>query len=298
MLTVFNIQRYSLHDGEGIRTNIFFKGCPLRCQWCNNPEGLEFAPSIMFDERLCRMFGDCTDIDNDKMLFQNGKLVINRDRITYAGVYRNICPSKAIIVAGQEKSVSQILQEIEKDVPFYNDSNGGVTLTGGEPLSQGNELKDLIAGLKNRRIHISVETSLHLDWEVIKDYVVLTDVFLADLKHVDPGKFKEFTGGDSDLVINNFKKLDETGKKFIVRVPVVPKFNYSPPELFAIIDFASGLKNAIEIDFIPYHSLAGEKYLMTGKDYIFGDQKNIEKSELIPYVKYAEQKGLITKIMN
>ena len=123
MLTVFNIQRYSLHDGEGIRTNIFFKGCPLRCQWCNNPEGLEFAPSIMFDERLCRMFGDCTDIDNDKMLFQNGKLVINRDRITDAGVYRNICPSKAIIVAGQEKSVSQILQEIEKDVPLIVESD-------------------------------------------------------------------------------------------------------------------------------------------------------------------------------
>ena len=298
MLTVFNIQRYSIHDGTGVRTNVFFKGCPLRCIWCNNPEGLESSPSLMFNERSCLRFGDCIKAGSGQIFFENGKLVINRDLITDINVYRNICPANALIVTGQEKSVSQIIQEIEKDIPFYNTSDGGVTLTGGEPMSQGAELKDLILELKMRGIHVSVETSLHLPWEVVENYIDLIDVFLADLKHVDVDKFASFTGGDASLVMNNFKKLDEAGRKFIVRVPVIPGFNFSSNELCAIIDFAAGLKNALEINFIPYHSLAKEKYSMLGKDYIFGTQNNIEKTELQPFVEYAEHKGLISNIMN
>jgi pyruvate formate lyase activating enzyme len=298
MLTVFNIQRYSLHDGKGVRTNIFFKGCPLRCQWCNNPEGLEYSPTIMYDERLCHQFGDCTIAGNGQIILKKGKLAINRELISDATVYCNICPSKALIVVGQEKSVSQILQEIEKDIPFYKMSEGGVTLTGGEPFAQGAELMELIRELRMRGINVSVETSLHMPWEIIADYTDLIDVFLADLKHVDADKFNRFTGGDAALVLENFKKLDETGKRFIVRVPVIPGFNLSSSELFDIIDFAAGLKNAFEIDFIPYHGLAKEKYLMTGKEYMFGDQKNIEKTELKPFMEYAVEKGLIAKIMN
>jgi pyruvate formate lyase activating enzyme len=298
MLTVFNIQRYSIHDGNGVRTNIFFKGCPLRCSWCNNPESLDPAPSIMFDERICHQFGECLKPGNGAIVLENNNLIINRNLISDTAIYDNICPSRALIVSGQEKTVSQILQEIEKDIPFYNMSGGGVTLTGGEPLSQGPELKDLLIQLKKRGIHVSVETSLHLPWETIENYVNLIDLFLADLKHLDNDKFTKFTGGNATLVMENFKKLDETGNKFIVRVPVIPGFNFSSIELSAIIDFAAGLKNVSEIDFIPFHSLAKEKYLMLGKDYTFGNQRNIEKSELELFTEYAEQKGLISKILN
>ena len=298
MLTVFNIQRFSIHDGNGVRTNIFFKGCPLRCQWCNNPESIDPAPSIMFDERICHRFAECLKQGNGEIIIENNKLLINRDQISDATVYENICPSRALIVSGQQKTVSQILQEIEKDIPFYNMSGGGVTLTGGEPLSQGAELIDLIIQLKKKGIHVSAETSLHLPWEIIENYVNLIDLFLADLKHLDNDKFTKFTGGNATLIIDNFKKLDETGAKFIVRVPVIPGFNFSSDELFAIIDFAAGLKNAYEINFIPFHTLAKEKYLMLGKDYTFGNQRSIEKSELAPFTEYAEKKGLISKILN
>lgn len=298
MLTVFNIQRYSIHDGDGVRTNIFFKGCQLRCLWCNNPESLDPAPSIMFDERLCHRFGDCTKATDGEIIIENDKLVIKRDLISDISIYNDICPSKALIVSGQEKSVLQILQEIEKDIPFYNMSDGGVTLTGGEPLSQGPELKELIIELKRRDIHVSVETSLHLPWEIIEDYVNIIDLFLADLKHIDNEKFARYTGGNATLVMDNFRKLDETGRKFIVRVPVIPGFNLSSSEMFSIIDFAAGLKNASEINFIPFHALAKEKYLMLGKDYIFGNNRTIEKSELKPFTEYAEQKGLVSKILN
>ena len=298
MLTVFNIQRYSIHDGNGVRTNIFFKGCPLHCSWCNNPESIDPAPSIMFDERICRQFAECLKPCNGGIILENNKLVITRNLIPDSTIYNNICPSKAMIVSGQEKSIEQILQEIEKDIPFYKMSGGGVTLTGGEPLSQGPELQDLIIQLKKRSIHVSVETSLHLPWETIENYLNLVDLFLADLKHLDNDKFTQYTGGNASLVIENFKKLDKSGKKFIIRVPVIPQFNFSPAELFEIIDFAAGLKNVLEINFIPFHTLAKEKYLMLGKEYTFGNLRNIEKSELKPFAEHAEQKGLISKILN
>jgi len=298
LLTVFNIQRYSLHDGNGVRTNIFFKGCPLHCSWCNNPESIDPVPSIMFDERICHQFGECLKPVKGGIFYKDNKLIINEHLIPDPSVYANICPSKALIVAGESKSVSQILVEIEKDIPFYDMSGGGVTLTGGEPLAQGPELLDLIAQLRNRGIHISAETSLHLPWEMISNYINLIDVFLTDLKHTDKDKFANYTGGNASLVLENFRKLDETGAKFIVRVPVIPGFNFTRSELFGIIDFAAGLINASEINFVPFHTLAREKYLMLGKEYSYEDHRNVEKSELKIFTEYSEKKGLISKILN
>jgi pyruvate formate lyase activating enzyme len=133
---------------------------------------------------------------------------------------------------------------------------------------------------------------------MIENYVGLIDLFLTDLKHTDNEKFSIYTGGNASLVLENFKKLDSTGCRFIIRIPVIPGFNFSPSEMFAIIDFAAGLKNVHEINFIPFHTLAKEKYLMLGREYTFGNQRNIEKTELVPYTEYAEQKGLISKILN
>ena len=298
MLTVFNIQRYSLYDGDGVRTNIFFKGCPLHCSWCNNPESIDPVPSIMFDERICQQFGECLKPGNGAVTIKNDKLAIRRELISVPSVFSNICPSKAMIVSGEEKTISQILLEIEKDIPFFNMSGGGVTLTGGEPLAQGPELKELIIQLKDKGIHVSAETSLHLPWEMIAEYSGFIDLFLTDLKHTDNDKFAKYTGGNASLVMDNFKKLDASGCEFIVRVPVIPGFNFSSSELFSIIDFASGLKNSREINFIPFHTLAREKYLMLGKTYTFENQRNIENSELKPFTEYAELKGLISKILN
>ena len=252
----------------------------------------------MFDERLCHMFGDCIRAGNGYIVSKDNKLKIEREKITDFESLRNICPSKALIVTGETKSVSQIIDEIEKDIPFYEMSGGGVTLSGGEPFSHDPDLKELVIELKKRGIHVSVETSLHVPWETIDKYLDLIDVFLADLKHTDNEKFARYTGGNAALVINNFRELDRKGKAFIVRVPVIPYFNFSEPELCAIIDFAAGLKNALEINFIPFHSLAREKYAMLGKEYIFENHSPIEKAELAPYVEYAEKMGLTAKIMN
>jgi len=298
MLSVFNIQRFSLHDGNGVRTNIFFKGCPLRCQWCNNPESIDPSPSVMFDERLCNRFGECIRSGNGQISEVDGILMINRDNITSAGPLRDVCPSRALWIAGSEMSIDEIVTEVEKDIPFYNMSGGGVTISGGEPFSQGDELIELLTLLKNKGIHISAETSLHVPWEKISKYLDLVDVFLADLKHTDRLKFLDFTGGDLELVLGNFEKLNSSGSEFIARVPIIPGFNHTVSEIFAIIDTAAGFHNLSEINFIPYHSLATEKYHMLGKEYTYPGYRNVDKSELSIYTSYAEQKGLTAKILN
>ena len=298
MLTVFNIQRYSLHDGKGVRTNIFFKGCPLHCQWCNNPESIDPFPSLMFDERACHSFGDCISSGEGYIYVSDGKLLIDRDNIVSYEKLRDICPSKALVIAGKAMSTEEIMAEIEKDIPFYEMSGGGVTITGGEPFAQDPELKGLLRLIRERGIHISAETSLNIPWEVIESYTELVDVFLADLKHTDPVKLSAFTGGDAELVSANFRKLDAMGCCIVVRVPVIPDFNFSVTEMQGIIDFASGLANVSEINFIPFHSLAREKYVMLDKPYIFENQKDIDKKDLLPFVQYAEQKGLKAKILN
>ncbi|NSW94452.1 MAG: glycyl-radical enzyme activating protein, partial [Bacteroidales bacterium] len=292
------IQRYSLFDGEGIRTNIFFKGCPLKCQWCNNPESIDPCPSIFFDERLCMGFGDCIRKGGGLIYSKNGSLVIERERIQDPGFLMNVCPTRAITVTGEEKSVDDILQEIVKDIPFYKVSGGGVTITGGEPFAQGPDLAVLLTRIKNMGINIAAETSLHLPWEKIEEYLDLVDIFLPDLKHTDPDKFFRFTGGDVSLVLNNLPRLDSTGKEYIVRIPVIPDFNFSHGELASVIDFVAQLGRKPEINFIPFHSLAKEKYRMLGRPYLFEKTEPVKKEELTTFKEYAESKGLKTKILN
>jgi pyruvate formate lyase activating enzyme len=298
VLTVFNIQRYSLHDGNGIRTNIFFKGCPLHCPWCNNPESLDPFPSIMFDERLCRAFGDCIRAGEGYILSHKGRLFIDRKNFTDFSRLRDVCPSKALSVCGKVMSINEILYEIEKDIPFYRISSGGVTITGGEPFAQNKLLVDLLREIKKRGIHIAAETSLNVPWVNIERCLDLVDVFLADLKHIDSVKLAGLTGGNVTLIMDNFRNIDEKGKPIVVRVPVVPDFNFSENELYGIIDFAADLKNAEEINFIPFHSLAREKYLLLGREYTFNEKRNVDKAELLPFITYAEKKGLKTKILN
>lgn len=297
MLSVFNIQRYSIHDGEGIRTTIFFKGCPLRCLWCNNPESQDAAPSVMYDKRLCLGFGDCAIEGNGAIVLRQGRPVIDRSLITDPLRLNNICPSKALVITGDSMNPGQIIREVEKDAPFFEICSGGVTLTGGEPLLQGPDLKKLITGLKKRSISITIETSLHVEWGSIKNYIPVTDMFLADFKHTDPYKFREFTGGEAQLVMDNLTKLDKSGAPFIIRVPVIPLFNHSEKEISSIIEFTGTLKNVREIHLIPFNNFGAEKYRMLGIDYSYKGRKRLTETDVAPYAELASKKGLTAKIV-
>jgi len=293
---IFNIQRFSTHDGPGIRTVIFFKGCPLRCAWCSNPESQSFDYSLMFDPKLCKHFGDCLRYDTGFIHGREHGISVDWPNVSNPERLKNACISKAISVSGEDKSSSDILNEILKDRLFYEQSGGGVTFSGGEPLAQGAALEELLIELNGLKIDVAIETSLHVPWIQIQKCLGKTGTFLVDLKHTDAEKFKSFTGGNSGLVLDNLKKLVARNEHVIVRIPVIPGFNHSFQEMKDIIDFTAGLKTIREIHFLPFHNLGSAKYEMLGMDYSFSGQKNLNVSDLSEYVSYSESLNLLAKI--
>jgi pyruvate formate lyase activating enzyme len=291
---IFNIQRFSIHDGSGVRTIIFYKGCPLQCTWCSNPESQSFTASLMYDNRNCKNFEDCLHIENHAITSVDKGIEINWKKIVNIEKFRNVCASKALTISGENKSVAELLVEIEKDTPFYK-NEGGVTLSGGEPLAQGDDLIQLLDELKRKQINIALETSLYVSWDKVERCLDLIDTFLVDLKHTDKLKFQHQTGGNLDLVINNLKNLTKIKNNVIIRVPVIPSFNHTMDEMKQIIDAVVAL-NLKEIHFLPFHNLGMEKYKMLAMDYSFGNIPSVKDSELTEYIKYAQSKGLITKI--
>lgn len=293
---IFNIQRYSTHDGKGIRTNIFFKGCPIRCLWCSNPESQKLKPEIFFDPKKCILCLECVKCSkNNEFSLENGKIDLHRDAVKDANIFKDICPSKAIEVIGNETVVEKILEEVKKDLVFYNNSEGGVTLSGGDPFFQPELLESLTTELKKLGINISIETCLNVPWNNIKRSAGNIDVFLADLKHIDPLKFKEFTRGNLDQVLTNFRALESLGANVIVRIPVIHGFNDTEPEMHAMIDFAAGLKNVTEVNFLPYHSFGTGKYTLLGRNYEMNNG-SVNEEIVKGFATYAKTLGLKTII--
>jgi len=289
---IFNIQRFSTHDGEGIRTLIFYKGCPLRCQWCSNPESLSFDYSLMYNRNVCKNFGDCIKADSKAITRgKNNGIQIDREFVKEPDKLKDICASKALSISGETLSVDELMAEIEKDIPFYRE-DGGVTLSGGEPLAQGDDLITLLRKLADRQIRVNIETSLHVNWGKVARCIGLVDIFLVDLKHTDRDKFKTYTLGDSELVMNNLKKLTNSDARVIVRILVIPGFNHSETEMKRMIEFVKSLKNVNEVHLLPYHTFGVEKYTMLGMDYSFGQNHQVQESEMAPYLDYAQSKGL------
>ncbi len=293
---IFHIQRYSTHDGEGVRTLVFFKGCPLRCSWCCNPESQSFGYDLMYDSRLCKRFGDCMVVAPEAIHLEcEGGVKINRDLVGDPLALKDICASRALTLCGESMDCRNILQEIDKDVAFYG-NDGGVTLTGGEPLAQGTELLSLLKQLRARRIHVAIETSLHVEWGKIRTCLGLADLFLADLKHVDPFRLRQYTGGDARLVMENLRRLTFTGAPVTIRIPVIPGFNNSMEDMSQILRFVSSLDGISVIHFLPYHTLGVEKYRMLGRAYPHPERKQVTYEELNPFTEMAESLGYRTKI--
>ncbi|MGW8317342.1 MAG: glycyl-radical enzyme activating protein [Bacteroidales bacterium] len=293
---IFDIQRFSLHDGAGIRTLVFFKGCPLRCRWCSNPESQVFGPEVMYDAEKCQDFGDCTKAAPGSLFRRNGHgITFRRESMNRPEKLRGVCVSEALTICGESVSTEALLEEICKDAPFYGDS-GGVTLSGGEPFSQPEELLPLLKALKSQDIRVNVETSLHVKWENVHRCMDWTDHFLVDLKHMDPLKFREFTGGDALLVMENLNRLTAAGAHVILRIPVIPGFNHTLAEIKELLDHAVSLQGITEVHFLPYHALGEKKYRMLGREYPFSDERQVDEQELEPYLAYATSIGMKTII--
>ena len=271
---VFNIQRHSIHDGPGIRTILFLKGCPMYCWWCSNPESQAVTPELSFEPSKCIGCDACLKvcpsgaIKKDTAAAAQGPqaLSFNRAACTNCGACAEVCYANARTREGREMGVEEAITEIMKDELFFRRSGGGLTLGGGEPLIQAQFGAAVLEGVRSRGLSTAIETAGHVLWENFCLVYPHTDYFLYDIKHTDPEKHKHFTGVDTSLIQENLKKLLTVHSRVIARVPVVPGFNDSEEELLAIADYTA--KSGItEINLLPYHGYGSAKYGLLGKTY-------------------------------
>jgi pyruvate formate lyase activating enzyme len=275
---VFNIQKFSVHDGPGIRTLVFLKGCPLRCTWCSNPESQSFEPELAYNPGRCLGLSKCVYCveacaPNAVSRGEDDKLCI--DRVRCQGCSRpcvDACPAKALITYGLPRTVENVLKHVEEDALFYSRSSGGMTLSGGEPLAQKDFSLALLREAKKRRINTSMETCGHADWATLRDACALLDSVMFDIKHLDPVRHKEGVGVEPALILGNFKKMMKKFPKLhvLVRTPVVPAFNDSEAALLPIAALVNTYPNA-SYELLPYHRLGTQKYLFLQKDSPMGD---------------------------
>lgn len=292
---IFNIQRYSTHDGPGIRTVVFMKGCSLGCRWCQNPESRARTQDLLFDARLCLDGCDlCQQAVPGVIERALNGLVIHREKLeqSHLDALVECCPTQALTVCGELKGVDDIMATVLRDKPFYDKSSGGLTLSGGEPFMNPELALELLKTSHDQGIHTAVETCLHVPWKYIEPALPYIDLFLADLKHVDADKFMQWTDGSSKRVLDNLKRLAAAGKKMTLRVPLIQGFNADEASIEAITEFAATELHVSDIHFLPYHTLGMNKYSLLGVPYSAPD-KPLDAPELLEFAQQtAQAKGL------
>jgi len=275
---VFDIQRFSLNDGPGIRTTVFLKGCPLHCLWCHNPESQEPRPEISFNPERCIACGYCVRVcPHGCHVMRDGRHVFERANCERCGLCTRECHAQALELIGKRMSVAEVIAEVVKDRAFYQTSGGGITLSGGEPLAQPEFTRELLAAASAERVRTAIETCGVAPAERFREILPHLDLVLFDYKETDPAKAKEFTGADTRQVFENLLALDSAGKSIILRCPIVPGLNDREDHFAGIAAVAAKLKHLVQVDILPYHPLGESKSARFGKSYALAGKPFAEK---------------------
>jgi glycyl-radical enzyme activating protein len=257
---VFDIQKFCINDGPGIRTTVFLKGCTINCAWCHNPESKSFLPQLSFKEDKCIACGACEAVCPHQVhTVKDGVHTINYDLCQACGKCVEACPTSALMIYGKKMSVEQVIEEVEKDKLFYNESNGGMTLSGGEPLAQPNFAVALAKAAKARGISVAIESALAVQPKVIMDIAPYVDWFLIDHKITDPYDFAQYIQGDPKLILNNLALLDEMQAKIILRCPIIPGINDVDEHFLKIAQLAQKHDSIDHVEVLPYHPMGKSK---------------------------------------
>jgi len=306
---VFDIQRFSVHDGPGIRTTVFLKGCSLRCFWCHNPEGLHPRPEIRFFPDRCISCGECVIVcPQGAQAIENGTRVYRRERCQTCGRCVQTCYAGGLILVGQEMTVEQVVTEILRDRAFYETSGGGVTLSGGEPVLQRDFAQAILERCKAEGLHTAIETCGNCRWEDLSTLLAVTDLIMMDLKHMDPEKHRAVTAVSNKRILANARRLAQTNKPIIFRVPVVPTVNDTPEEIDVIAAFVRRLADLrseqghhsdgcddTSLELLPFHRLAGDKYRSLGLDYRARDLTQPSKEKMAQLAETARAHGIAVR---
>ena len=283
---IFNKQKYNMYDGPGVRTLVFFKGCPLRCKWCSNPEGLERKYQIMFKPTTCVSCGSCVPVCPQKIhsISSSGEHIIDRSiDCIGCGQCVEACIPDALKVSGEQVPISELLEYVEQDRAFYDQSGGGVTLGGGEVTAQPEAAINLLQACKQEGLHTAIETCGYTKKETILRFAEYVDLFLFDLKHIDSDRHFELTGVRNEMILENLEELIMKRNHVKVRMPMLKGINDSEAEIRGVIEFLKPFrefKNFEGIDLLPYHKLGVNKYVQLGMDYPIEGDPSLDDADL------------------
>lgn len=289
---IFNIQKFSIHDGPGIRTTVFFKGCPLRCTWCSNPESQISDIQILHDESKCVHCLTC--MSNCPALainYVNDKIVIDPKQCVGCLSCVNSCVTKALSYEGENKSVDEIVKVCLQDKDFYEESHGGVTISGGEGMAQPEFLKELVHQLHEEKLHVAIETTGYVEPELFSELAIMFDLLLFDVKHYDCHKHYEGTHVYNDVILENLKWANDHQLEILPRIPVIPGFNASIEDAHGFADLLLSL-SIQKVQLLPFHQFGEKKYDLLKRDYQFKNKKALYPEDLKAYQKVFLDKGI------
>jgi pyruvate formate lyase activating enzyme len=294
---VADIQRFSVHDGPGIRTTVFLKGCGLRCAWCHNPETLRPGPELQVLPDRCIGCGRCLDAcPSGARSKEGGEMCHRRDLCKACGRCAAVCAPGALVMVGREMETAEVLAEVLEDAPFYRNSGGGMTLSGGEPLFQPEFSVDLLKGAKAAGVHTAVETGLAATWDRVEALLPHADLFMVDLKLMDPAGHRRWTGASNEGILENARRLSGEARALLVRTPVVPGVNDDPASIAAIAEFVKDLPSRVAYELLPYHPLGAGKYRSLGIERRFDGAASPSPGLMEALAGEAARRGVIVKV--
>ena len=299
--TILHFEKMALFDGQGLRTVVFLKGCPLECQWCSTPSSQRFKPELGYDPERCMGCAECVAACPHEAirLSQDGLTVItDPERCKLCFTCVGSCPEHARRQYGQEVTAADVLKELEKDDIFYFHSGGGVTLSGGEPLQQLAFAKEILAGCRQRGIHTAIETSGFVPWSHFEETLPFLDTILIDIKVMDAMAHRRVTGRSNSTIIENITRIDQDGSfvDLFIRIPLVPGVNDSEENLLATVAFCKQLKKFKELHLLPYHRLGVETYRFLNRPYLLADLPSAELQWVEEKGQWLRQQGISVKI--
>jgi len=293
---IFNIQRYSIHDGPGIRTTVFIKGCPLKCRWCSNPESQNLFPELFFREKKCNKCGKClAACSQAAIIMSKDDITIDRQRCDRCMKCVEACLPQAITCTGESKTVQEVIDEASKDEMFYWNSDGGVTLSGGEPLSQPEFALSLLKICKEKSFHTALDTCGYAPWPVLEKILDYTDLVLYDIKHINPAQHLAGTGFDNKLIIDNLKRTAEKKKRLWIRIPIIPGYNDSEEHMKDLADFLAHI-SVEKVSLLGFHEWGRNKYESLGRDYFFKELSPVKEDALHTLRNILDSYGLNVSI--